>query len=48
MRNEKEALLLRFHKMALPVAMLAIAAVSQTAQAQSTGTDAIEEVVDPD
>jgi len=45
MRNEKEALLLRFHKMALPVAMLAIAAVSQTAQAQSTGTDAIEEVV---
>ena len=45
MRNEKEALLLRFHKMALPVAMLAIAAVSQTVQAQSTGTDAIEEVV---
>src|SRR5690348_10038729 len=45
MRNEKEAVLLRFHKIALSVAVLGAAAVSQPALAQSTGTDAIEEVV---
>jgi iron complex outermembrane recepter protein len=43
MRNEKGALLLRFHKISLATATLALAAASQSAFAQSTGTDAIEE-----
>src|SRR5437868_6447973 len=45
MRNETEAVLLRFHKAALSAAMFVVAAVSQPVFAQSTGTDAIEEVV---
>ena len=42
MRNEKEALLLRFHKISLAAAIL-LAAGSQVALAQSTGTEAVEE-----
>src|SRR5689334_17790256 len=45
MRNEKGAMLLRFHKISVAVATLLAAAASQQAFAQSTGTDAIEEVV---
>jgi iron complex outermembrane recepter protein len=45
MRNDRQALLLRFHKFSLAAAMLAAAAVSPQVFAQSTGTDAIEEVV---
>jgi iron complex outermembrane recepter protein len=44
MCNEKGALLLRFHKISLAAAIL-LTAGSQGAFAQSTGTDAIEEVV---
>ena len=44
MRNEKGAVLLRFHKISMAAAMLLVAG-SQGAFAQSTGTDAIEEVV---
>ena len=45
MRNEKGALLLRFHKISLAAAMLGGGAVSQHAMAHSTGTDAIEQEV---
>jgi len=45
MRNEREAMLLRFHKISFAAATLLAAAVSPQAFAQSTGTDAIEEVV---
>jgi iron complex outermembrane receptor protein len=43
MRNEKGALLLRFHKISLATATLLLAAASQNAFAQSTGSEAVEE-----
>lgn len=45
MRNKKEALLLRFHKISLASATLLAAAVTQNAFAQSTGTEAVEEAM---
>lgn len=43
MRNENGAMLYRFHKISLAAAVLVAAALSPRANAQSTGTDAIEE-----
>jgi iron complex outermembrane receptor protein len=46
MRNVNGAMLLRFHKYSLPLAILLGAGVAPAAFAQSTGTEAIEESMD--